>query len=150
MGKLREALDALANLPVAGVTRWGAGDSPAELDAAHLPALVIVPNLRRGALFGQRGDGFSMVSLGEAGAVYTVEVSHVLAVWPEGRGRTPAPALPALADLIDGYFAALRADVRLGGALRHPARVEVELGTVEVGNGRFWGAVFRHGWTIEV
>lgn len=152
MGDFSEALAALADLAPAGVTvNYAAGDVPPEVDAARLPALLVLPAERGGtAVFGRRGDGFSMVSLGETGAVYTVEVLHLLLASPVGRGVGWATALPLLAGLVDAYFTALRSDARLGGALRYPPRVEVQLGVFEHGTGRYYGAAFRHGWVIGV
>ena len=134
---------------------FAAADAPSEVDSALLPALIVMPTERDknqfgGRLFSGRGDGFGMVTLGDTGGLYTVEMTHLLLVSPEGRGVTPRSALVGLADGVDAYFAALRADVRLGGALKYPPRVQVEIGMTAYGAGRYLAAAFRHIWTLEI
>ncbi len=156
MGNFSDALAALADLTVDGVAMsFAAADVPSEVDSALLPALLVMPTERDknqfgGRLFSGRGDGLAMVTLGETGAVYTAEITHLLLVSPEGRGTTPRAGLATLADLTDAYFAALRADVRLGGALKYPPRVQVEIGMTTYGAGRYLAAAFRHIWTLGI
>jgi len=156
MGDFSEALAALAALSVDGVTvNYAAADAPSEVDAGRLPALLVMPTERDknqfgGRLFGATGAGFGMLTLGETGAVYTVEITHLLLVSPDGRGTTPRSGLSLTADLVDGYFAALRADARLGGTLKYPPKVQVEIGMAAYGTGRYLAAAFRHVWTFGI
>jgi len=154
MGAFSDGLAALAGLEVVGVTvNYAAADVPSEVDSARLPALLVMPSQRDKAQFGGRlvsgrGEGFGLLTLGETGGVYTVEITHLLLVSPEGRGTTPRSGLGMLADLTDAYFAALRATPRLGGALKYPPKVQVEIGMVSYGAGRYLAAAFRHVWTL--
>ncbi len=148
MGGLSEALTALAGLDVDGVkVRYAWGGAPSALDAAALPAALTLPRLHHRPLFGERGGGFEVLSLGTVGALYSVEITELLAVAPEGRHPQDWGAVSAL---VEAYFAALRGDVLLGGALRYPPRVMVELGTYAYGSGRYIGAALRHVWTLDV
>jgi hypothetical protein len=151
MGAFSDGLDALAALEVAGVrVHYAADETPAEIEAAALPALLILPTERGGRWLTGQGDGFSMVTLGETGAVYTAEITHLLLVSPEGRGVSVRAGLAVVVGLVDAYFAALRGDVRLGGALKYPSRVEVMIGVWPYGAGRYVAAAFRHVWTMSV
>lgn len=151
MGDFGAALAALAELEVEGVrVHYAIGESPAQVDSAALPALLILPTERGGRRLGVQGDGFSMVTFGETGATYSVEVTHLLLVCPEAWGISTWAALPTLAGLIDGYFTALRADVLLGGALKYPPNVEVSMGVWPYGAGTYVAAAFRHVWTVGV
>lgn len=151
MGNFSDALSALGALVVDGVrVSYAAEDTPSEVDAAAMPALLILPTERGGRWLTAQGDGFSMVTLGDTGAIYTTEISHLLLVSPEGRGISPHAALPVLAGLVDAYFAALRVDILLGGTLKYPPKVEVVIGVLPYGKGRYLAAAFRYLWTLNV
>lgn len=151
MGAFSDGLAALAALDIAGVrVSYAVDATPSEVDSAALPALLILPTERGGRWLTGQGDGFSMVTLGEQGAVYTAEITHVLLVSPVGRGVSVWAGVSGVAGLVDAYFTALRGDVLLGGALKYPPKVEVMMGVWPYGAGRYLAAVFRHVWTLEV
>ncbi|MBK9126057.1 MAG: hypothetical protein IPM16_23415 [Chloroflexi bacterium] len=148
MTAFEDALEALASLDVAGVAhRFGMEALPGPVDPALLPALMIQLADPRDRLFPHSSGGFDVLPFEGGPARYSVSVRHHLLVAVSGAAANPQPKL---AQMIDAYFAALEADPMLGGALALPARVQVEIGEVRQGAGRFVGAVFRHVWALEV
>lgn len=151
MPHFADALSALAALDVAGVAdNFGIDRVPGQPDRAQLPALLVLPAEHDRRLFPARGDGLHALAFSGAVAAYTVAVTHLLLIAPHDSALGPRSHWPALAALADAYFAALRADLLLAGALARPPRVQLDAGTVDYGGARYVGAAFRHLWTLEI
>jgi hypothetical protein len=147
----QDALAALATLEVAGVVHnFAAGAIPDALALQHLPALLVLPTERERRPFSQQNDGLSALAFAGAGASLTISVTHQLLAGSDGRGFGLRTHLPRTAALIDAYFAALRADLTLGGALSKPPRVQVDAGSTLWEGGRYFGVAFRHLWTLRL
>ncbi len=152
MTPFRDALTNLAALAVPGVAHnYDVHTVPDSLSRAQLPALLVLPGeTQDNRLFAQRGEGFRSPAFSGGGKIATYAVTHLLLVAPVSTGRGSRGHLPLLADLIDAYFAALKADVTLGGTLLEPARVQVEPGTFSRAGVTYHGCAFRHTWLVEV
>jgi hypothetical protein len=150
MGAFRDALDALASLSVTGVRNsCGIAAVPEEIQRGQLPALLALPLEREsGGLFVERGDGLQTLAFSGGGTTVEVLVTHLLLVAPASAGSGLRTHLPALVVLIDAYFAALRGDLLLGGALAVPPGVQVQPGLFEYGGATYVGCAFRHRWTL--
>jgi hypothetical protein len=124
---------------------------PEALSRAQLPALLVRPGeTQDNRLFVQRGEGFRSPAFSGGATTATYAVTHLLLIAPVSIGRGARVHLPILADLIDAYFAALKADVTLGGTLLEPAHVQVEPGTFKRGGVTYHGCAFRHTWLMQV
>ncbi len=144
MGVLEQALAKLAAVQVAGVTSYALGETPTRLARAQLPALLILPDAAREA----QGALPNAFSAGDARL--QVQIVHVLLSAPMAQGLGRGGAWAALVPLVDAYVEALAADALLGGALPVPLRFGVRMGAVRYGGVDYWGAVFRHVWTLHV
>lgn len=148
----RDALTTLSQLSVAGVAHNydidAVPDAPAR---AQLPALLVLPiDLQEDRLIQERGRGFQAVAFSSGARTVTYTVTHLLLVAPIGQGKGLRAHLPALVTFMDAYFAALAADVTLGGALLEPASVRVEPGVFPIGSTEYYGCAFRHTWLMKV
>jgi hypothetical protein len=152
MTLFRTALTSLSNLSVTGVSNnFDLDVVPDDLSRAQLPALLVLPvEIEEDALFKQRGIGFEAVAFGSGPRTVTYTVTHLLLVAPVSAGRGLRSHLPLLIDCIDDYFAALGADVTLGGALLEPTQVRVEPGVFKHGDIDYHGCAFRHTWVMAV
>ncbi|NWF69037.1 MAG: hypothetical protein HXY40_08120 [Chloroflexi bacterium] len=152
MTALRTALTHLASLSVAGVSHnYGIDQIPPTLNRAQLPALLVLPiDVRDVRLFKERGEGFQTVAFSGGARTMTYTVTHLLLVSAASATHGLQRQLPALIDLIDAYFTALKADVTLGGTLLEPAHVTVEPGTFAHGETKYYGCALRHLWKLEV
>jgi len=152
MGPLRKALDRLAALNVPGVTRnFGIEQLPAVLERSQAPALlVLLPGMRAAQqpLFQQQGEAFGALTFSAGPRNVACLVTHLLLVAPAGAGR--GSRLPRLVDCMDSYFAALAADVTLGGALLEATQLQVEPGIFSHGGGAWQGCAMRHRWLLEL
>lgn len=152
MTPFRDALTYLAALAVPGVARNYDVDSvPDALNRAQLPALLVLPGeTQDNRLFMQRGEGFRSPAFSGGAATATYAVTHLLLIAPVSSGSGVRSHLPILADLMDAYLAALKADVTFGGTLLEPARVQVEPGMFKRGGVAYHGCAFRHTWLLQV
>ena len=152
MPTFREALSALAGLNVPGVAHnYDISDVPDDLTRAQLPALLVLPGeVSERRLFRERGEGFHALAFSGSARTISYTITHLLLVTPTTDGVGMRSHYPRLIDLIDAYFAALVADVTLGGTLLEPARVTVEPGTFTHGDSSFYGCALRHGWMLEM
>jgi hypothetical protein len=152
MTPFRGALTALAALSVSGVTHnFDLDAAPDSLARAQLPALLVLPgDTQERGLLKQRGQGFQAIAFNSGPRTATYTVTHLLLVAPESAGRGARSHLPRVIDLIDAYFAALGANITLGGALLEPAQVRVEPGVFHHGGASYHGCAFRHTWVIQV
>ncbi len=152
MATFRAALTQLSSLTVGGVrNNYDLDELPSALHKAQLPALLVLPIEREAdTLFRERKDSLQTAAFsgGTKSVYYTA--THLLLVAPAESGLGMRSHLPRLVDLIDGYTAALAADLTLGGQLLAPARVSVEPGLFPYGEGEFYGCAFRHAWLLEV
>ena len=144
MGVLEQALANLAAVNVAGATSYALGATPERLTRAQLPALLILPDAAREA------EGAQPNAFSAGDARLRVQVAHVLLSAPVAAGMGRRDAWPALIPLVDAYVEALAADATLGGALPVPLRFTVRMGVVRYGGVDYWGATFRHLWTLHV
>ncbi|MFQ3566205.1 MAG: hypothetical protein SNJ59_04340 [Aggregatilineales bacterium] len=158
MPSLRAALSALAGLTVPGIRHNHDLDAlPAYLDRAGLPALLVLPGddtayaggtPRR--LFAERGRAFEAIAFADGPRTVSYAITHLLLAARADEGLGLRDHLPALVTLVDAYFAALAADVTLGGALAEPARVGVEVGVFAYGGANYHGCALRHAWLIDM
>lgn len=151
----RSALEQLAALDVPGVgVNYPLEAVPESLSRGQLPALLVLPVEPRrdnaSPLFYDRGAGFETLGFSEGARTVTYTVTHLLLAAPVGAGSGIRTHLPALVDLIDGYFAALGTAVTLNGTLLEPARVRIEPGVFVYGEGEYYGCAFRHTWVVAV
>jgi hypothetical protein len=144
MGVLAAALDNLAAVTVSGVTSYPPDQTPDALARVQLPALVILPEL------GGESPGLEPNQFSAGDGQLTIEIAHVLLIAPVPAGLGLRGMLPALADAIDAYTAALAADPTLDGALPVALRFRVRAGVVRFGGVDYHGAVFTHTWTLHV
>jgi hypothetical protein len=144
MGVLATALANLAAVAVSGVNSYALDETPDGLTRAQLPALVILPEL------GGDWPGLEPNTFSAGDGRLTVQVAHVLLLAPVTEGLGLRGALPALADAIDAYAAALAADPTLDGALPAALRFRVRAGVVRFGGVDYHGATFLHTWTLWV
>jgi len=146
------ALANLAALHVPGVAQhYGIGQVPESPGRAQLPALLVLPiDTQEDGLFRERGQGFEAVAFADGVRTVTYTTTHLLLVAPAESGAGLRTHLPTLVTLIDAYFAALAADVRLGDALLEAAHVRVEPGLFPLGGVTYVGCAFRHTWLLEV
>ena len=145
MGVLEQALANLAAVNVAGVTSYALGATPERLTRAQLPALLILPDAAHEVAEGAQPNAFSA-----GDARLAVQVVHVLLSAPVAVGMGRRDAWPALIPLVDAYVEALAADATLDGVLPVPLRFTVRMGVVRYGGVDYWGATFRHLWTLHV
>ena len=152
MATFRTALAQLSALSVSGVrNNYDLDELPLSLHSAQMPALLVMPlELQADRRFRERKDSLQTAAFsgGTQSVYYTV--THLLVVAPSEAGLGLRSHLPRLVDLIDGYTAALSADVTLGDQLLAPARVGVEPGVFPYGERDFYGCAFRHTWLLEV
>lgn len=152
MATFRTALAQLSALSVSGVrNNYDLDELPLSLHSAQMPALLVMPlELEADRRFRERKDSLQTAAFsgGTQSVYYTV--THLLLVAPSEAGLGLRSHLPRLVDLIDGYTAALSADVTLGDQLLAPARVGVEPGVFPYGERDFYGCAFRHTWLLEV
>lgn len=152
MTAYRAALDALAALPIPGVTtRCGLAALPDHLPADWLPALLVLPgDPYRGRGLFAADQTLETLTFSGAASAFTAQATHALAVLPADVPFSTRRHLPALVDLIDAYTAALAADLRLGLVLAAPARISVHPQSFEYGGALFHGCLFRHTWHIAL
>lgn len=148
----RNALDALANLIVSGVTNhYNITDIPDTVSRAQLPALLVLPlDTERESLFREKGEGFETVAFSNGTRTVSYAVTHLLLIAPEASGIGLKQHLPDLISAIDAYFAALSANLTLNDTLLIPPQVRVETGIYDYGGVRYIGCAFRHLWSIGV
>ena len=121
------------------------------LHSAQMPALLVMPlELETDRLFRERKDSLQTAAFSGGTKTVYYNVTHLLLVAPSEAGLGLRSHLPRLVNLIDGYTAALSADVTLGDQLLAPARVGVEPGVFPYGERDFYGCAFRHTWLLEV
>lgn len=151
MATFRAALTQLASLKVSGVrNNYDLDELPGSLQRAQMPALLVMPIEREAdRLFRERKDSLRTAAFSGATKSITHTVTHLLLVERSGAGLGLRGQLPRLVDLIDGYTAALSADLTLGDQLLAPARVGVEPGIYPYGESEFYGCAFRHTWLLE-
>ncbi len=144
----RTAFANLAAIAVVGVaTSYDLDDLPGVLPAAHLPALI--PTFPEGG----RGDGEGLETLTYDGSAWraALHVEHLLIWSPQRAGTGLMAVLPALVEAVDAYLEAISEDGTLGGALHEPLVIErVQVGVMEYGGVRYYGARFRHRWVRVV
>jgi hypothetical protein len=153
MGSFRTALSTLASLSVSGVVHnYDVDQVPDTLTRAQLPALLVLPTDTGGERLParERGAGFHAVAFGSGARTVTYSVTHLLLVAPVGAGKGIRSHLPTLSDLLDAYFAALGANVTLGGALDEPARVTIDPGIFTHGGVQYYGCALRHTWIVQM
>src|SRR5690606_27947646 len=109
-------------------------------DRTQLPALIVMPTERADRLFAARGEGLAALAFANSGATYTATVTHLLLIAPQDSALGARSHYGLLAALIDGYFAALHANLLLDGALAQPPQVQVDSGLIEYGGVRYIGA----------
>jgi hypothetical protein len=148
----RSALTNLATLSVSGVTHnYDVDALPDDLSRAQLPALLVLPlEVQEDTLFKERGQGFQAIAFSSGPRTVAYTVTHLLLAAPADAGRGIRSHMPSLITLIDAYFAALGADVTLGGTLLEPAHVRVEPRLFNYGHAAYVGCAFRHTWQIQV
>lgn len=151
MTAFRNALTQLAALSVPNVTNYGMDQVPEKLTRAQTPALLVLPgDTQDDRLFKQFGRGFEAIAFANAARTLSVTTTHLLLLAPVGADVGSRGHIPPLIDAVDGYIAALGADVTLGGALAEPTRVTVEIGTFTYGDVLYHGCAFRHTWVLEI
>lgn len=157
MATFQAALAALAGLSVPGILHNYAIEAvPDHVSRAQLPALLVLPGevlpgeIGERRLFRERGQGFQTLAFSGGARTMTFAVTHLLLVTPTTDGVGLRSHYPRLVALLDAYFAALGADVLLGGALLEPPRVTVETGIFTHGDAAYYGCALRHLWTVEM
>lgn len=147
---LRAALNALAALPVPGVTLRPTIDAlPDRLAPDQLPALLILPGDPYGARRAfDADDGLRALTFSGSASSLIVHLTHALIVLPADAPLAQRRVVPRLVDLIDAYTAALAGDLTLGGALTRPAHVTLAPDTFVYGGVRWYGCLFRHTWAL--
>jgi hypothetical protein len=144
------AFSRLAALGVSGVqTSYDLDDLPNSLPAADLPALA--PAFPEET--GQTGDSDGLETLTYDGLAWlaALEVDHVLYWSPAWSEVGLSAVLPDLIEAVDNYLDAVSMDGRLGGVLdQELVIVRVQVGIVEYGGVKFYGARFRHHWVRMV
>lgn len=152
MATFRSALTALAGLTVSGVLHnYDVNAVPDQISRAQLPALLVLPgDVSERRPFRERGEGFHALAFSGSARTITYAVTHLLLVAPVTDGAGARSHYPRLIDLIDAYFAALGANVTLGGTLLEPPKVTVEPGIFTHGDTAFHGCALRHLWLIEL
>lgn len=148
----KSALTALGNLSVTGIAHnYGITEVPESLGRAQLPALLVLPiDTQEAGLVRQRGEAFEGVAFSSGTKTVRYVTTHLLLIAPFHSGKGLRGHLTLLADSIDNYFAALGADVTLGGALDSPAEVQIEPGIFKIGETDYVGCALRHSWVIAV
>jgi len=148
----RTAISNLASLNVPGVANnYDIDALPEPLGRAHLPALLVMPLDTQGNnLLGENGAGFQALAFSNGTRSVTYALTHLLLTAPAATRSGLRGQLPPLVGLIDAYFMALAADVRLGTALLEPAQVKVVPGVFTFGGVAYIGCAFQHTWLIEV
>ena len=152
MASFRAALTQLSSLNVNGVrNNYDLHELPNSLHSAQMPALLVMPvELDGERRFRERKDILQTVAFSGGAKSAHYGVTHLLLLAPSEAGLGLRSHLPGLVDLIDGYTAALSADVTLGGQLLAPVRVDVEPGIFPYGEREFYGCAFRHAWLLEI
>jgi hypothetical protein len=152
MATFHAALTALAGLNVSGVLHnYDISAVPDNLSRVQLPALLVLPGeASERRLFRERGEGFHTLAFSSGARTITCAVTHLLLVAPTTDGVGLRSHIPRLIDLVDAYFAALGANVTLGGALLEPPKATVEPGIFTHGDTSFHGCAFRHVWLLEI
>lgn len=152
MTTFRIALTNLSNLSVTGVSHnYDIDDAPHTLARAQLPALLVMPtNVQDVRMFKDRGEGLQAIAFANGARTITYTITHLLLIAPATGGNSSKHHLPTLVELIDNYFAALKADLTLSGALLEPAEVGVELGIYAHGDTKYYGCALRHTWKLEI
>jgi hypothetical protein len=152
MTTFRTALTNLSNLSVTGVAHnYDIDDAPNALSRSQLPSLLVLPtNIQDVRMFKDRGEGLQAVAFANGARTITYSITHLLLIGAATGGNSSKQHLPTLVDLIDNYFAALKTDLTLGGALLEPAEVGVELGIYAHGDARYYGCAMRHTWKLEI
>jgi len=152
MATFRAALTQLSLMRVEGVrNNYDLDELPPSLHSAQMPALLVMPiELAAERLFRERKDSLQTATFSGGARTVYYTVTHLLLMATAESGLGLRSHLPALADLIDSYTAALAADVTLGDQLLAPARVGVEPGLYPYGEREFYGCAFRHTWLLEV
>lgn len=152
MASFRAALTQLASLNVNGVrNNYDLDELPNSLHSAQMPALLVMPvELDADRLFREHKDSLQTAAFSGGTKSVTYSVTHLLLLTPAEAGLGLRSHLPNLVDLIDGYTAALSADLTLGDQLLAPARVGVEPGLFPYGEREFYGCAFRHAWLLEI
>jgi len=146
---LEAALNALAALPVPGVSAYGVGALPPTLERGTLPALVVLPlSLPELPLLPSAGLGLGTFAQGSAYA--QISVTHLL-LWTTREAAQPLRlTLPALIASVDDVLSAYAADPLLGDALAEPTQVRVELGQFRWSTSEYYGCAFRHVWLLRL
>ena len=152
MATFRTALAQLSALSVSGVrNNYDLDELPNSLHSAQMPALLVMPlELEADRRFRERRDSLQTAAFSGGTKTVYYTVTHLLLMAPSDAGLGLRSHLPRLVELIDGYTAALSADVTLGDQLLAPARVGVEPGVFPYGERDFYGCAFRHTWLLEV
>ena len=152
MATFRAALSNLSALRVAGVqNNYDIDELPNTLALPQLPALLVMPiEPDANRLFKEPAAGLQTVSFSGSARTVQYTVTHLLLAAPTDRGLGIRSHLPQLIALIDGYIAAVGADVTLGQALLVPAGVGVEAGVFPLDEREFYGCAFRHTWLMEI
>jgi hypothetical protein len=146
----RTAFSRLAAVNVTGVqTSYDLDDLPNTLPAADLPALA--PSFPDGG--GQAGglEGLETLTYDGSAWLAALEVDHVLYWSPAWSEVGLSAVLPDLVEAVDSYLDAVSADGTLGGVLDEELTIlRVQVGVVEYGGVKFFGARFRHRWVRMV
>ena len=152
MASFRAALTQLSSLNVDGVrNNYDLDELPNSLHSSQMPALLVMPvELNAERLFRERKDSLQTAAFSGGTKSVSYSVTHLLLAAPAAAGLGLRSHLPRLVDLIDGYTAALSADLTLGDQLLAPARVGVEPGLFPYGEREFYGCAFRHAWLLEI
>lgn len=147
----RTALTHLSTLSVAGVNvNYDVDSVPDTPLRGQLPALLVLPiDIQDDRFLQEHGKGFQTVAFSSGAKTVLYTVTHLLLVAPVVQSKGIRAHLPTLVDRIDSYFAALAADVTLGGTLLEPAGVRVEPGVFTFGGVEYYGCAFRHSWMIQ-
>ena len=149
----KTALNALGNLSVSGIVHnYGIDEVPETPMRAQLPALLVLPvdTTQEAGLFRQRGEAFDGVAFSNGAKSLRYVTTHLLLIAPDHSNKGLRGHLSLLVDCLDNYFAALGADMTLGGTLEAPAQVQIEPGIFKLGEIDYVGCALRHTWIIGV
>ena len=156
MSVFRDALAALAQLELSGLrANFAPNELPETISSAQLPALLTLPGetpdgAARQPLFGEGAAGLEAPAFRGAAATVILHPWHLLLVAPLGEGLGLRSHLPRVVDLLDGYLAAVAADLTLGGRLLEPTRLGVEIGVFPYAGVAYHGCRLRHTWKLAL
>ena len=151
----RTTLTELAVLTVTGVNaNYDVDAIPETVSRGQLPVLIVLPmetdTTRERRLFSERSQGFEAVAFSDGVRTVTYVVTHLLLAATVHSDVGQRQHIPALIDLIDNYFMALKSDVTLNDRLLEPTRVRVEPGIYHYGGVDYHGCAFRHVWVVQL